>query len=161
LSRPFFDSFGAAGLYVIPVLSGWLIAVLAGIWAAAHEPRLGAPATLVAGLATPIAFQSVSFSEHTLATLCGAVAVTALVLAPAERVWRLAVAALVLAMVLISAAYEYRGLRMVYANRTSLQQWPEEGRCDTPQHASLLALVEGKGERGDRCAVIRIGVRPC
>lgn len=82
LTRPFVDTFGLPGIYVLPLLAGWLTAVLAGIWTRRFLPR-GAPlAVLLAGLATPVAFYSVSFLEHTLAALLTGVAATALVLRP-------------------------------------------------------------------------------
>jgi len=86
LSRPLYDAFGLRGLYVIPILCGWLIAVLAGRWAALYDAALVPVATLLVGVATPVLFYSVSFSEHTLATLCGVIAV-ACVLSSQRPAW--------------------------------------------------------------------------
>jgi hypothetical protein len=69
LTRPWFDTFGIIGLYIVPLLSGWCIALVAGRWAAAYDPALAPVAILAVGLASPIAFYSVSFSEHTLTSL--------------------------------------------------------------------------------------------
>jgi hypothetical protein len=75
LSRLMLDSFGVRGLYVLPLLSGWLIAVFAGAMVWRCGSRLGPLAILLAGLATPIFFYSMVFWEHTLATLFGFLAV--------------------------------------------------------------------------------------
>jgi len=82
LSRPFFDAFGVTGIYVLPLLSGWLIATLAGVWAYIIHPRAAPFAILLAGMATPVAFYSISFFEHTPATLMACLGLTALVLWP-------------------------------------------------------------------------------
>lgn len=79
LSRPFYSLFGVNGIYVLPVLSGWLIAV-AGGWVAGRLRRGLAPlATVAVGLSTPVFFYSVTFWEHTTATLLGMLAVLACV----------------------------------------------------------------------------------
>ncbi|HVO28309.1 MAG TPA: hypothetical protein VMW56_32300 [Candidatus Margulisiibacteriota bacterium] len=78
LSRPLFDLFGFSGLYLLPLLAGWLTAVVAGRWVAGYDERLSGVATLLVGCSSPIIFYSVSFSEHTLATLCGVIAVSLL-----------------------------------------------------------------------------------
>ena len=59
------------GLYLLPVVCGWLIAVLSGALATWLAPGLGPAAILLVGLATPVWFYSVVFWEHTLATLFG------------------------------------------------------------------------------------------
>ena len=77
LSRPLYDAFGLAGLYLMPLLCGWLIAVLGGRWAGWYDRTLVPTATLLVGCATPVWFYSLNFSEHTLATLCGILALSA------------------------------------------------------------------------------------
>jgi len=64
-------AFGLTGLYVIPLLSGWLVALAAGWLSCAWNPRLAPLAIIGAGLATPIAFFSLTFWEHTLACALG------------------------------------------------------------------------------------------
>jgi hypothetical protein len=76
---PFFSAFGIDGLYVVPLLSGWLIAVLSGVVAHALSRRLAAPAILVVGLATPVWFYSLTFWEHTPAVCLIMLAVAILV----------------------------------------------------------------------------------
>jgi hypothetical protein len=75
-SRLLVDAFGLTGLYVVPLLSGWLIALLAGRLIGAWDTLLAPLAILAVGLATPIAFFSLTFWEHTLATLLGLAALT-------------------------------------------------------------------------------------
>jgi hypothetical protein len=70
-SRFLVSALGLTGLYVTPLLSGWLVALLAGYLMRAWEPRLAPVAILAVGLATPIAFFSLTFWEHTLATGLG------------------------------------------------------------------------------------------
>src|SRR5262245_10872557 len=81
----FARAFGPVGLYVIPLVSGWLVAVLAGYFIAAWSPALAPVAILAVGLATPIAFFSLTFWEHTLATLLALIALAVVVAAPPRR----------------------------------------------------------------------------
>jgi hypothetical protein len=71
-------AFGPTGLYVVPLVSGWLIALLAGHLMRRWSDRLAPLAILAVGLATPIAFFSLTFWEHTLATLLGLAALALL-----------------------------------------------------------------------------------
>lgn len=75
LARPFHSLFGIGGIYVLPVLCGWLTAVAGGWLAGRRRSGLAAMATVIVGLATPVFFYSVTFWEHTAATLLGMVAV--------------------------------------------------------------------------------------
>jgi hypothetical protein len=63
--------FGVTGLYLLPLLGGWLTAVLSGSLVRPLYPRLAPLAILVVGLASPIFFYSLCFWEHTPATLFG------------------------------------------------------------------------------------------
>jgi hypothetical protein len=81
-SHPFFDAFGIRGLYVLPLLCGWLSAVVAGRWMTLAGSRLGPLATLLIGCATPVLFYSLCFSEYTLAVFAGVVATSVLIAAP-------------------------------------------------------------------------------
>lgn len=82
LSRVLFEALGITGIYVVPLLCGWLIALTSGWIAAGFDRRLAAPAILLVGLATPVWFYSLTFWEHTLATL---LAMASLVVALGER----------------------------------------------------------------------------
>ena len=93
LSRSFFETFGIGGIYVLPLVGGWLTALVAGRWVGAADARLVPVATLIVGCATPLMLYSLSFFEHTLATLCGAVAVSALLASrpgTLSSLWRMA-----------------------------------------------------------------------
>lgn len=81
LTKPLVALFGIAGIYVLPLLGGWLTALLAGFVADRHAPPLGPAVVLVVGLATPVAFYSLAFLEHSLATACLMLAI-AVTLAP-------------------------------------------------------------------------------
>jgi len=81
-TRPFYDRFGIAGLYVLPIACGWLTAILAGVVTWPFGPRAAGLAILLTGLATPIAFYSLSFFEHTATTLFAGLAVALLVHRP-------------------------------------------------------------------------------
>lgn len=61
--------FGLAGVFVIPLLAGWLTACLCGALVRRHQPRAAPVAVLVVGLASPVFFYSLTFWEHTLAAL--------------------------------------------------------------------------------------------
>jgi hypothetical protein len=82
MTAPFFHTFGPVGLYILPVVSGWLVAVLSGVLATWFSSRLAPSAVLLVGLATPVWFYSVVFWEHTLASLFALLAVCVLVRAP-------------------------------------------------------------------------------
>jgi hypothetical protein len=73
VSRYMMEAFGTSGLYLVPMLSGWLVALLSGRIAWLIDRRLAIPATLLVGLGTPIFFYSLVFWEHAPATLCGLV----------------------------------------------------------------------------------------
>jgi hypothetical protein len=102
LTRGFVNLFGIVGIYLLPLASGWALAVIAGRWAASYDSALVPIAILLVGCATPVIFYSLSFFEHTLASLLGVVAITALAAAPPRRaaVWWRAAPLLLLAAVL-------------------------------------------------------------
>lgn len=80
LSLPLYRWFGWIGLYVLPILAGLLCAAFAGLLARQWEAdvRWGAPVTAaIVGLATPVAFYSTMFWEHTPAAACAMAAVVA------------------------------------------------------------------------------------
>ena len=85
ISLPGLAAFGITGLYLLPLLSGWLIALISGLLARTFNPRLAPVAILVVGLATPVFFYSLTFWEHTPATLYALVAVWILVTAQPGR----------------------------------------------------------------------------
>ncbi len=78
LTMPIYRLLGWAGLYVLPVLAGVLTAIGAGLLARELLPRsqrAAAWTALIVGLATPVAFYSTMFWEHTPATACATLAV--------------------------------------------------------------------------------------
>jgi hypothetical protein len=74
-----FRLLGISGLYIIPLLSGFLTALVAGWLTYSCAPALAPLAILAVGLGTPVCFYSFCFWEHTLATLLGTTAVALLV----------------------------------------------------------------------------------
>ncbi len=71
VSRYFYDTFGIIGLYVIPLISGLLITMLAGRLTYLLLPAATSTAILAVGLSTPIFFYSLLFWEHTVVVLLG------------------------------------------------------------------------------------------
>ncbi len=72
-------AFGLPGIYVIPLLSGWLLALVSGRIAHSFNPRFTSLTILLVGLATPVCFYSQCFWEHTFAALFALIAVAILV----------------------------------------------------------------------------------
>ena len=89
ITYPFYRWLGWMGLYALPALAGAGCAVLAGLLVRTVYPErrwppgvrggwLAAGAALVTGLATPVAFYSTVFWEHTLSAACVSAAVLCL-----------------------------------------------------------------------------------
>jgi len=118
LSGVMLRTFGITGLYIIPLLSGWLIALASGWIAHLASPRLAPLAILLVGFATPICFYGQVFWEHTLATLLGLVTVAILL---ASRPGSLR--ALAFMLPLLGAATMLRLEMLVFAAATLLVWW--------------------------------------
>lgn len=133
LTAPFYHAFGAPGLYVLPALSGWLTALLAGVMASWFAAALGPPVVLLVGLATPVWFYSVVFWEHTLATLFGLLAVCLVVRAP-RRLESLiyAIPALLIATMLRSEMAALAAALGVAWAVVLLNSWLKSGAEETP-----------------------------
>jgi len=122
-------AFGLTGLYVVPLLSGWLVALTAGSLSRAWDPRLAPLAIIAVGLATPIAFFSLTFWEHTLATTLGLVALVIV-----ARAWPRPALAPVVATPLLFAAAALRiellpfGAAVLYAWWRARDLLPAERR---------------------------------
>ncbi len=101
ITIPAVSLMGLRGLYVVPLLSGWLIALLSGRLVRIYDRRLSPLAVLAVGLATPVAFFSLTHWEHTLATLLGLAALTMMVAPGAHRRARVAAVPLLLAAIVL------------------------------------------------------------
>lgn len=100
LAKPLYATFGATGLYVLPVLGGWMTALLSGWIVHRCVPGLAPVGILLVGLATPVAFYSVAFLEHTLALAFGMAALALALRPPAAALRPLVLASLAVAVVL-------------------------------------------------------------
>ena len=89
-------AFGLGGIYLVPLLAGWLTALLSGWLTERLRPGLAPLAIVLVGLGTPVFFYSVSFWEHTTASLLGLLAVALCVVRPSALSY-LAAGVLVLA----------------------------------------------------------------
>ncbi len=81
VTLPVYRLLGWMGLYIVPAFAGGLSALCAGLLVRQSIPQpecLSVFAALITGLATPIAFYSSMFWEHTLATACLLLAVIAI-----------------------------------------------------------------------------------
>jgi hypothetical protein len=114
-TRPPFALWGLPGLYVVPLLSGWLAALLSGRLAGLYDRRLAPLAILTVGLATPLAFFSLTYWEHTLATLLGLAAVVLIAEHERRRAW--------LAAPLLLAAVCLRIELVAFAVAVALAWW--------------------------------------
>ena len=104
---------GLTGLYIVPLLSGWMLALLSGWLAYRFAPRLAPLTIALVGLATPVFFFSLSFWEHTLASLLALFAVTMIVTRRASP-WR------ALPLLLVATALR---LEMIAAAVSSVPIW--------------------------------------
>ena len=86
-------AFGITGIYAVPLLSGWLTAVLAGRLMFEIRPPLAPAAIALTGLATPLCFYSQTFWDHTLATFLATAASLILVRSRPGRAAALAIMA--------------------------------------------------------------------
>ena len=78
----FYRAYGITGIYVIPLLSAWLITLIIWRFSINLIPSLAFWAILLVGLGTPIFFYSQVFWDHSLATLLGMVALFTLATKP-------------------------------------------------------------------------------
>lgn len=129
LSRLGYESYGLPGIYLIPIGAGWLVATLTGLWVWLFRPRAAPLAVLLAGLATPLAFYSVSFFEHTLATLLGVAALTCLICWPGR------VLALIAATPMLAASVALRAELIGFAAAAAIAwglAWAMRRRWEAP-----------------------------
>ena len=73
ITTPFYAVFGWYGVYLLPALGGALTALLTGLlvrYICPQRPWLSTSAALVTGLATPVAFYSTTYWEHTANVAC-------------------------------------------------------------------------------------------
>lgn len=73
ITMPFYLLFGWFGLYLLPALAGAVSALFAGLLVRHLQPQspwLTVLAVIITGLATPVAFYSTLFWEHTLSVAC-------------------------------------------------------------------------------------------
>jgi hypothetical protein len=101
VTKPPVSLFGLRGLYLVPLLSGWLVALVSGRLACLYDRRLAPAAILTVGLATPLAFFSLTYWEHTLATLLALAALALVAERERHRAARRVAAALLLAAVVL------------------------------------------------------------
>ena len=88
ITKPFFSYFGHQGLYIIPLLSGWGIALLSGLIVYRYRPHAAPWAIFLVGFATPIPIYSIQFSEHTLATMLSMIVLWRIIyIANWQRAW--------------------------------------------------------------------------
>ncbi len=145
------SAFGLPGLYVIPVLSGWVTAVLAGRLAQLFDPRLAPFAIVLAGFGTPLFFYSLCFWEHTLVACLGVLAVLVLASTRPDRPspwWR--------AVPLLLAAIALRAEMMAFALAAALAWWVAR-RVAPAAGAGQGASTRRRIARGAAVAVVVLG----
>lgn len=148
VSRLFFSAFGLTGVYMLPLFCGWLTAVLAGVLASREHPRLGLLTILLCGLGTPICFFSLCFWEHTVATLCGVLAV-ALVTGTRSRVAPISVLVLLLLMIAVLLRFEMLAMALsvlgisAVARRTASAAAPNPDDAPTGARRWFAAVASG------------------
>ncbi|MDX2170743.1 MAG: hypothetical protein SF182_26975 [Deltaproteobacteria bacterium] len=130
---------GLRGLYVVPLLSGWIAALLSGWLAAIYDRRLAAWAILAVGLATPVAFFSQTYWEHTLATALALAAVALL----AARDARPGVAWLGLPLLLAAIALRIELVALAAAVGLALWMTPAASGATTRPPRWWLRLAAG------------------
>lgn len=104
VSIPFYKLFGFIGLYILPVIAGGITALLAGLITHTILPEkhgLAILSILVTGLATPIAFYSQMFWEHTLSMAFFLAALYLILLTVRDNRWRLSLLAGILGAIAV------------------------------------------------------------
>jgi hypothetical protein len=132
---------GLRGLYVVPLLSGWLAALLSGRLAAIFDRRLAPWAILAVGLATPLAFFSQAYWEHTLAT---ALALAAVVLL-AARTQRPAAGWAGLALLLAAICLRIELVAFAVAVGLAIWMTPATPGATRPPRARVWLALYGLG----------------
>ena len=145
------SAFGLTGLYVVPLLSGWLTALLAGHLMRAWDARLAPLAILSVGLATPIAFFSLTFWEHTPATLLG---LAALALVAFGRPRRTATLWMIAPLLLAAAVLR---IEMLLFGAAVVCAWFAAGRWGRPAEPAA-ARPSGAARTSGRRPFILLGV---
>ena len=145
------SAFGLSGLYVVPLLSGWLVALLAGHLVRAWDERLAPLAILAVGLATPVAFFSLTFWEHTLTAFLG---LAALAIVAAGRTLRRAAVWLVVPLLLAAAALR---IEMLLFGAAVVCAWFAAGRLATDD-AVAVASSGDTAARPVRTPLIALGL---
>ncbi len=102
-----YEWFGLPGVYLLPMLCGWALAIGSGLVAARLLPGTAGLTTIVVGLGSPVFFYSTSFWEHTVASALAVLAVHQAM----EGGWR----RLAFALVALSAAAILRAETLVVA----------------------------------------------
>ena len=144
ITWPFEQVFGLPGIYILPLLSGWLVAVLAGLWTQLFVPRAGPVAVLLVGLATPVAFYSVSFFEHTPSVLLAGLALTALVLRPGRLstvILMMPPLAVAVALRVETVAFAAAALLAWGISAVARWRWEPRGLLRAPRSTWVLAVV--------------------
>ena len=164
-AKPFLALLGPRGLYVIPLLAGWLALWMTGGMAAAIEPRARLLALAAFALSSPLLFYGLTFWEHTPAL--------ALQLAAMGCVWPRSIPReggrgilafrLVAAVLLLMGAIALRrealffavalgGAHVLLNGRSWLHHWARRRRLilGCASAAVLLLLAAGPGLLPDR-----------
>ncbi len=104
--------FGLTGIYVLPLVSGWCIAILSGALMSRIHPRWAPFAVLLVGVATPVWFYSLVFWEHTVACVFALLAVAIVTASPR---WRPAAVLAVTAALTAAATLRFEMLAFAVA----------------------------------------------
>lgn len=115
LASPFFHTLGISGIYLLPLVSGWLTAILAGRWMLRFDPSLAPWAILLVGLGTPVFFYSLTFWEQTLVTMAAMIVLLIVASRPADPLVLLIIAPLLIAMVILRLEMVTFGIALVLA----------------------------------------------
>ena len=140
---PFFRLGGIGGMVILSVIGVWLASVTAGLLARRIDPSLGIPALMLAGLGSPLLFDSLLISAHGPATGMFGVTALGVTYAITEHRWRPVIYLLPAAALVVALRSEGVIAVTTLAAVTLFMSFRPHGRPRVDHHAAIVSVSLG------------------